>query len=88
MFVTTRAPYRPLTPAAVRQIMGRACGRAGLPRAGAHRLRHTLATDLLRAGSSFAEVGQVLRHRSQLSTTKYANPRELHRMGESLRLAC
>jgi integrase/recombinase XerD len=72
VFVTTRAPYRPLTSAAVRQIMGRACQRAGLPRVGAHRLRHTLATGLLRAGSSLTEVGQVLRHRSQLSTTVYA----------------
>lgn len=72
VFVTIRAPYRPLTAAAVRQIMGRACRRAGLPRLGAHRLRHTLATDMLRAGSSLAEVGQVLRHRSQLSTAIYA----------------
>ena len=37
---------------AVRAIMARACARAGLPRLGAHRLRHTLASDLLRAGTS------------------------------------
>jgi integrase len=72
LFVTARAPFRPLTPGAVRAIMGRACGRAGLPRAGAHRLRHTLASDLLRAGASLPEIGQVLRHRSQLSTATYA----------------
>jgi integrase/recombinase XerD len=72
LFVTARAPFRPLTPGAVRAIMGRACARAGLPRAGAHRLRHTLASDLLRAGAPLAEIGQVLRHRSQLSTTIYA----------------
>jgi site-specific recombinase XerD len=72
VFVTVRAPYRPLTPGAIRQIMGRACRRAGLPRLGAHRLRHTLATGLLRAGSSLAEVGQVLRHRNQMSTAIYA----------------
>jgi integrase len=72
LFVTARAPFRPLTPGAVRAIMGRACSRAGLPRAGAHRLRHTLASDLLRAGAPLAEIGQVLRHRSQLSTTIYA----------------
>jgi site-specific recombinase XerD len=52
--------------------MGRACARAGLPQLGAHRLRHTLATELLRAGASLADVGQVLRHRSQLSTAIYA----------------
>ncbi len=72
LFVTVRAPYQPLTATAVRAIMGRACQRAGLPRVGAHRLRHSLATDLLRAGAPLAEVGQVLRHRSQLSTAGYA----------------
>ena len=72
LFVTVRAPYQPLTATAVRAIMGRACQRAGLPRLGAHRLRHSLATDLLRAGAPLAEVGQVLRHRSQLSTATYA----------------
>ena len=72
LFVTARRPFRPLTPGAVRAIMGRACRRADLPRLGAHRLRHTLATDLLRAGASLPEIGQVLRHRSQLSTTIYA----------------
>jgi integrase len=72
VFCTVRAPYRPLTAAALRQVMGRACRRAGLPRAGAHRLRHSLATDMLRAGASLSEVGQVLRHRSQLSTAIYA----------------
>jgi len=72
LFVTARAPYQPLSGTSIRAIMGRACKRAGLPRLGAHRLRHTLATDLLRAGAPLAEVGQVLRHRSQLSTAIYA----------------
>lgn len=72
VFVTVRAPFQPLTATAVRAIMGRTCRRAGMPRVGAHRLRHSLATDLLRAGAPLAEVGQVLRHRSQLSTAAYA----------------
>lgn len=72
VFVTVRRPYRQLTSDAVRQVMARACGRAGLDRRGAHRLRHTLATEMLRAGASLPEVGQVLRHRSQLSTAIYA----------------
>jgi site-specific recombinase XerD len=38
----------------------------------AHRLRHTAATAMLRAGSPLAEVGQVLRHRSALTTAIYA----------------
>ncbi len=72
LFVTARAPYQALTGTCIRAIMGRACVRAGLPQLGAHRLRHTLATELLRAGASLADVGQVLRHRSQLSTAIYA----------------
>ena len=72
VFVTVRRPYRQLTPDAVRQVMGRACDHAGLERRGAHRLRHALATEMLRAGASLPEVGQVLRHRSQLSTSLYA----------------
>lgn len=68
VFVTVRRPYRQLTPEAVRAVMGRACDRAGLGRRGAHLLRHALATEMLRAGASLPEVGQVLRHRSQLST--------------------
>jgi site-specific recombinase XerD len=72
VFCTVRAPYRQLSPAAIRAIMGQACRRAGLGRVGAHRLRHSLATEMLRAGASLPEVGQVLRHRSQLSTSVYA----------------
>jgi site-specific recombinase XerD len=72
VFVTVRRPYRQLTPEAVRAVMGRACDRAGLERRGTHRFRHALATEMLRAGASLPEVGQVLRHRSQLSTSVYA----------------
>jgi integrase/recombinase XerD len=72
VFVTVRQPYRQLTPEAVRAVMSRACSRAGLQRRGTHRFRHALATEMLRAGASLPEVGQVLRHRSQLSTTIYA----------------
>jgi integrase/recombinase XerD len=72
VFVTARAPYHQITPSVVRALMGRACDHAGLPRAGAHRLRHSLATGVLRAGAPLSEVGQLLRHRSQLSTSVYA----------------
>ena len=58
VFVTVRRPYRQLTPDAVRQVMGRACDQAGLERRGAHRLRHALATEMLRAGASLPEVGR------------------------------
>ena len=72
LFVTARPPYQPISTSVIREIMARACRRAGLPRLGAHRLRHTLATQMLRAGSPLAEIGQVLRQRSQLATAIYA----------------
>ena len=52
--------------------MSAACSRAGIPRAGAHRLRHTAATRMLRAGCSLAEIGQVLRHEQLRTTAIYA----------------
>ena len=59
-------------PGAVSRVVAAAAERAGLGAVRAHRLRHTAATELLRAGASLPEVGQVLRHRSMLSTSVYA----------------
>jgi integrase/recombinase XerD len=56
----------------VSAIVRKACARAGLPAVNAHRLRHSAATQMLRAGASLTEVGQVLRHASVLSTAIYA----------------
>lgn len=67
-----RAPHGPLTPGGVSNIVASACRRAGLPVAHAHRLRHAAAAGMLRAGGSLAEVGQVLRHSSSLTTAIYA----------------
>lgn len=72
VFITMCAPYEAISAHVVRQAMYRACDRAGLARMGPHRLRHALATDLLRSGGSLAEVGQILRHRSALATSVYA----------------
>jgi integrase/recombinase XerD len=72
LFVHVRAPYGPLTPDAVREVVARAAGRAGLPRLAAHRLRHTLATEMLRAGAPLTEIAGVLRHRRMATTAIYA----------------
>ena len=77
VFTTLRPPGRPLTSGAVGHVVGSACQRAGLERIGAHQLRHTLATAMLRAGASLPEVGQVLRHRSARSTAIYAKVDEV-----------
>jgi integrase/recombinase XerD len=72
VFTRLRAPHGGLSASAVSQIVRRACQRAGLPVVGAHRLRHTAATEMLRAGGSLTEVGQVLRHRGRDVTSIYA----------------
>jgi integrase len=77
VFTTLRPPGRPLSSGAIGHIVGSACQAAGLDRIGAHRLRHTLATAMLRAGAPLSEVGQVLRHRSARSTAIYAKVDEV-----------
>lgn len=75
VFLRTRAPYRGFGhPSTVSTIVRRAIARAGLEPAthGAHLLRHSLATAMVRRGASFAEIGQVLRHRSPNTTEIYA----------------
>jgi site-specific recombinase XerD len=72
VFVRVRAPHRPLSSGGVTQAVMAAAARAGLGRVSAHRLRHTVATEMVRAGVSLAEVGQVLRHRRLVSTAIYA----------------
>jgi len=72
VFVRVHAPHRALTTGGVTMVVFDAAQRAGLGRVHAHRLRHTAATAMLRAGSPLAEVGQVLRHRSPLTTAIYA----------------
>lgn len=72
LFTRLRAPHVGLSAGAVSQIVRRCCQRAGLPVVGAHRLRHTAATEMLRAGGGLTEVGRVLRHRSRDVTSIYA----------------
>jgi integrase/recombinase XerD len=72
VFLASRAPGGGLSAAAVKEIVRQRCRAAGLAPFGAHRLRHTAATQMLRAGSPLAEVGQVLRHRSAATTAIYA----------------
>jgi integrase/recombinase XerD len=72
LFVRVRAPHHGLTTGGVTQIVVAAARRAGLGQIHAHRLRHTAATAMLRAGASLEEIGQVLRHRQALTTAIYA----------------
>jgi site-specific recombinase XerD len=75
LFVRLKAPIRGFkTYEAVSSIVKRALARAGLrpPTRGAHLLRFTLATNLLRRGGSLAEVAEILRHRHPDTTALYA----------------
>lgn len=71
-FVRCRAPYDALTPGAICMIAKRALRAAGIASGGAHRLRHTAATQMLRKGASMTEIAQVLRHRHVNTTAIYA----------------
>lgn len=72
VFLAFKAPVRGIRPDLVSDVTRRACDRAGLPRVGAHRLRHALATEMLRQGAALVEVSQVLRHRDLATTAVYA----------------
>ena len=72
VFVRHFAPHHALSTARVSTIVADAARRAGLGRVHAHRLRHTAATELLRAGASLPEIGQLLRHRRTATTAIYA----------------
>lgn len=72
VFLTTRAPRTGLAPVSVSFIVRRACVRAGLAPFGAHRLRHALACEMVRARVPLIEIGQILRHDTVSSTARYA----------------
>jgi site-specific recombinase XerD len=75
LFVRTKAPHRGFAhPSSLSTIVRRAMNRAGLHPAfmGAHVLRHSLATGMLRSGASLDEIGEVLRHRAANTTEIYA----------------
>lgn len=75
MFIQCRAPLEGFArPGCVSNLVREALQRVHLcPRnRGAHVLRHSLATGMLRNGASLAQIGQVLRHQLPQSTEIYA----------------
>ena len=72
VFVSSRAPYRGGASSAIIGIAKTALRSAGIESGGAHRLRHTAATQMLRRGASLTEIAQVLRHRHIDTTAIYA----------------
>ena len=75
LFIRAYAPLTGLSRAnTIAKIVQGALERAGVEsaRKGAHLLRHSLATSMLRNGASLGEIGEVLRHKSPDSTAIYA----------------
>jgi integrase/recombinase XerD len=76
LFLRSRAPFRALdSHRAVSSIVDRAFRRARVKRRGrgaAHLLRHSVASSMLRKGTSLQEISALLRHRSIESTQIYA----------------
>lgn len=72
LFLRVNAPTGGLSGDGVSRIVHAACRRCGLREVGAHRLRHTAATETLRAGASLEEIGQLLRQQSTFTTAIYA----------------
>ncbi len=76
LFLTVCAPTRPFASSAtISDVVRVAIERAGIenpPSRGAHLLRHSAATAMLRAGSSLDTIATVLRHRSPETTAHYA----------------
>jgi len=72
VFVRVRAPHRALSAGGVKHVVVAAGRRAGLGQIHPHRLRHSAASAMLRAGAPLSEIGQLLRHRWPLTTAIYA----------------
>ena len=76
IFTKVDAPIGPLTRASVTHIVRSAFLRAGVKPPvngnGAHTLRHSAATAMLRSGVSLSGVSTVLRHRLSNTTNIYA----------------
>ena len=75
VFVRIHAPHVGFAgPVAITNVVHRALMRAGInpPFKGAHLLRHSLATAMLRHGASLEEIGQILRHAAPETTQIYA----------------
>jgi site-specific recombinase XerD len=75
VFVRSIAPYKPFVSGdGVSSVVKHALKHAGIesPAKGAHLLRHTAATEMLRNGVPLDQAGLVLRHRSIDMTAYYA----------------
>jgi site-specific recombinase XerD len=74
IFLRAYAPFRGLAGGRISDIVKRTIRKARIrtPSFGAHLLRHSLATEILRRGGSLDEIAELLRHSSPQTTLVYA----------------
>jgi site-specific recombinase XerD len=70
LFLGRTAPRRPLTPSSVAEVMARRMRQAGV-RASGHQLRHAFASELLRVGTPYSTLQELLGHTHISSTQVY-----------------
>jgi site-specific recombinase XerD len=80
VFISRKAPHRPLTSAAIFQIVSKRFKplNINLKHHGPHTLRHACATRLINEGISLKEISDHLGHRSLESTRIYAKVDLIH----------
>jgi site-specific recombinase XerD len=74
VFLTLKAPFRPLSPGALYHVTSSRLAQLGCPtpHRGPHALRHACALRLVAAGCSLKVIGDHLGHRSSSATRLYA----------------
>lgn len=74
VFLTLKAPFRPLSPSAMYHVVASRLSVLGVQskHSGPHGLRHACATHLVAQGLSLKEIGDHLGHRSAYATRTYA----------------
>jgi len=75
VFLTASAPYRPMTRISLNGVITRIMQSSGIDissrRFGPHSMRHSLASNMLRQGTSLPVISGILGHESTQTTMEY-----------------
>ena len=73
LFVSLRAPYDQIKPGAIRSRMMKISKETGIEKIHPHRMRHTMATNLVEKGCDITDVQQMLGHTKLDTTMRYTH---------------